>query len=194
MCHPCSGDWGIALGKGAFMTTSKALTSTAKELVSIILEKLFINNGINDIPEIYPGITLEEITDDHDVRLAITIKSEFFKPLGNTLAYSDVMTYHKEIAKLGYEDCLSDDIPEKPALSNIFLSKYCSGLSWYRCGVAVAVHVDGIYIDFDEINRTILKLQQAEKYGFKLDTSKFMEKLQEKISNGIYNLNEDEYI
>lgn len=171
----------------------KKLTATEEDLIAIIIDCIIFNAGISSHKE-YPGVNLRGIECDHICNLTISTDSRhFFKRLSIKLEYDSIMNYYKEVEKLGYSDCISS-LPESPATLNIFSTEYCDDLRWYSEESVIGVSVSKLYIDFKSIEKLILKLKQCSTYGFTLDTEKLVDKLYTDIRNGVYDLNEDEYI
>ena len=171
----------------------KNLTVTEEDLLIVIMDCLFFKTGISSNRG-YPGVTLTAIEDDHICHLTISIDSrQFFKMLSNKLEYDAIMNYYKEVENLGYTECISS-LPESPDTLSIFLSQYCDNLRWYSEESVIGVDVSKLYIDFKSIEKLILKLKKCSAYGFTLDKEKLIDKLYTDIRNGVYDLDEDEYI
>ena len=74
--------------------------------------------------------------------------------------------------------------------------EYCDNLCWLN-KVVIGVRVSGIYIDFDRIEKLLLKMKQCSTYGVVVDTKKLIDKIYANIRNGVYDINiteDDEYI
>ena len=174
------------------------LTTTERDIIGVIMNCMFFNTGITSIEEHrqeYPGVTLTNIDDGHVCHLTISTDSQFFNRLSDELEYKAVLDCYEEIEEIGYSDCISIPL-ERPVGLSIFLSQYCDNLCWLN-KVVIGVRVSGIYIDFDRIEKLLLKMKQCSTYGVVVDTKKLIDKIYANIRNGVYDINiteDDEYI
>lgn len=177
----------------------KMSTTEKEEIIEVIIDCILADTLILE-PERYhkryPGITLNEVKQDHICNLIIDYRADQYFRLSEELNYGDIVDYYKEVENLGYSDCISSK-PERPAgENNIFLTEYCSGLRWARCKTAVSVDVTGVYINFGLIEKTLMRLQMCRDYGFTLDGEKIVEKIKDNVNSGMYDLHvdDDDYI
>lgn len=170
----------------------KNLTTTERDLIAIIMDCIFFNTGIS-LHQKYPGISLGNIDDGHICHLAITTESPFFNSLKDKLNYEYSMNYLKEIKTLGYSDCIISGVT-KIVDESIFSTEYCEDLQWYNKDSIIGVSVSGIYINFNRIKNLLMTLSTCSTYGYTLNTEKLVDKLYTDIRNGVYDLDEDEYI
>ena len=174
----------------------KEIKTTERDIIGVIMNCLFFNTGIISIEDHhkeYPGVTLTNIDDGHVCHLTISTDSQFFNRLSDELEYKGVLDCYEEIEAIGYSDCI---LPlERPVGLSIFLSQYCDNLCWLN-KVVIGVRVSGIYIDFDRIEKLLLKMKQCSAHGVMVDTKKLIDKIYANIRNGVYDINitEDEYI
>lgn len=169
-------------------------TTTEREIIEIIMDCMFDNMNVlvpKRYHKRYPGITLNEVKQDHICNLIIDSRAEQFSRLNEEIEYSSMVNYYNEIKKLGYSDCLSG-MPERPAGENIFLTEYCSGLKWCRCKTAIRVDVIGVYINFGSIERTIMALKKCSEYGLTFTAEKLIGKIKDNINSGMYDLHVDD--
>ena len=175
--------------------------TTEREIIEIVMDcmfdRMFANMNVpNRYHKRYPGITLNEVKQDHICNLIIDYRAEQYFRLGEEINYVSIVDYYKEVEKLGYSDCLSSGMPERPVGSSIFLTEYCSGLRWARCKTAVSVDVIGVYINFGSIARDIMALKRCSEYGLTFTLEKLIEKINANINSGMYDLHvdDDDYI
>ena len=172
----------------------KNLTTTERDIVTVIMNCLLFNTCISSKHKECHGVDLTNIDDGHVCHLNISAESQFFNRLAAELEYAAAMNYHKEVENLGYSDCISS-LPEKPSGLSIFLTEYCDNLCWLSNSI-IGVSVSGIYINFNRIKNLLMTLNTCSTYGFKLDVEKLVDKLYTDIENSVFDINitEDEYI
>lgn len=163
----------------------KNLSTTEKEIIGEIICAMLGERRCRK-----PSRYVVQCIDDDRVTLHMDSEDDpYYNDMEELIDFEKKQSAYLGMYRLGYEECVSK--PEKPVVDPVVENIFLDIKPTNSGGIQFTVQFP---INFTNIKLVISKAIELEKVGLKVDFIKLIERIEDDIAAGKYDLNEDEYI